>query len=48
MITNERQYKITKNWHKRFLESLQTLQSLPKPDDVHQLVWQAEQDAIKS
>ncbi len=48
MITNERQYKITKNWHKKFSQSLQTLEQQTRPENVHLLLWKAEQDAIKS
>jgi HTH-type transcriptional regulator / antitoxin HigA len=48
MIRNERQYKITKSWSKKFAQTLQDLQQQPRPENVHPQLWQAEQDALQS
>lgn len=48
MITNERQYHVTKAQLKRFEEALRERQQSIPPTDVHPRMWQAEQDALKS
>jgi HTH-type transcriptional regulator / antitoxin HigA len=48
MIRNERQYKITKSWYKKFKQVLADLQQQTCSDDIHPQLWQAEQDALQS
>lgn len=48
MITNERQYKITKGLLARFEESLRELRGSPPPEGADPLIWRAEGDAVES
>lgn len=48
MISNERQYRISKAQLKKFEEALEAQQLAARPEDIHPKLWQAEQDAIHS
>lgn len=48
MITNEREYRITKSHVTRFEETLNHMRVSPAPSDLHPKLWKAEQDAIES
>jgi DNA-binding XRE family transcriptional regulator len=48
MITNERQLKITKARLEGFQDSLAQLKASKRPEDIDELLWKAEQDAMKS
>ena len=49
MIKNERQYRITKAQADRFSETLHSLEQSPSvAEDVHPLIAQAQQDAVRS
>lgn len=49
MITNERQYRITKAQAKKFQGALAQASLTPAPDSgIHPLIWQAQHDAAAS
>lgn len=48
MITNERQYKITRSEADRFRKSISELGETPARDDVHPRIIQAEREAMES
>lgn len=48
MITNERQYRITKGWLKKFEASATLNQQREPPPDVHPRIHQAATDALRS
>lgn len=48
MISNERQYRISKAQLKKFEEALKVQQQTTKPTDIHPKLWKAEQDAMSS
>jgi ribosome-binding protein aMBF1 (putative translation factor) len=48
MITNERQYKITKAWLKKFEASAAVHEQTPPRPDVHPTIHQAGADALRS
>lgn len=48
MITNERQYRITKAHAARFAEAIAELERAPVNPDVHPLLRQAEIDGLRS
>lgn len=48
MITNEREYRITKSHVTRFEETLNHMRVSQVPSDLHPKLWKAEQDAIES
>ena len=48
MIKNERQYRITQAWAKKFRASLRELTSQPRPKAVHPKMWEAQKAGIQS
>jgi transcriptional regulator with XRE-family HTH domain/Zn-dependent peptidase ImmA (M78 family) len=48
MITNERQYKITRSEADRFRKSIREIARAPARDDVHPRILQAEREAMES
>lgn len=48
MITNERQYRITKRWLKKFEASAALNEQSEPPPDVHPRIHQAATDALRS
>ena len=48
MITNQKQYKITKAHLKEFKAALAERAAMPAPEGVDEGMWQLEQDALKS
>jgi ribosome-binding protein aMBF1 (putative translation factor) len=48
MITNERQYRITKGWLKKFEASAALNEKTEPPPDVHPRIHQAATDALRS
>lgn len=48
MISNERQYRISKAQLKKFEEALEAQKQATRPEDIHPKLWQAEQDAMRS
>jgi hypothetical protein len=48
MITNERQYKITRSEAERFRKAIGELAKNPTPTNVHPRLLQAEREAMES
>ena len=48
MIQNERQLEITRSRLEGFQNSLVHLKTSKRPQNIDPLLWQAEQDALKS
>ena len=48
MIKNERQYRITQAWIKRFRASLEELKTKPRPKHTHPKMWEAQKAGVKS
>ena len=47
MITNERQYRITRSWVQKFQEAVRVHADMPVPDDVDPRLFQLEREALE-
>ena len=48
MIKNERQYRITQAWAKKFRASLKELATQLRPKNVHPKMWEAQKAGVQS
>lgn len=48
MIKNERQYRITQAWVKKFRASLKELTTTSRPKEVHPKLWAAQKAGVQS
>ncbi len=48
MIKNDRQYRITQAWAKKFRTSVKELTTQPRPKNVHAKMWEAQKAGVQS